>query len=95
MKSIFCFISRIFKSKEESNFSDSKIEPTIEITLSDVHDFTHEFIRQGLLDLKTKKMYSSAYYEIYKGNEKGVLIEIGNLQKVFVNAKHIKNFPLS
>jgi hypothetical protein len=95
MRSIVSFISRIFKSEVGSNFSDSKIEPTMEINLSDVHEFTHEFIRQGLLDLKTKKLYSSAYYEIFKGSEKGVLIEIGNLQKVFVNAKHIKNFPSS
>jgi hypothetical protein len=94
MKAILRFIFSLFES-ESSSVEYRKIEPTLRFDLSKVNELTHEFVRHGLLDIKTKKLFSSAYYEIYNGSEKGVLIEIGNLQKIFIKARHIKNFPSS
>lgn len=92
MKSILRFFFSIFENDQVSG-KYLKIEPTMRIEQAKINEFTHEFVRHGLLDLKTKKLISSPYYEIYDGVEKGVLLEIGNLQKIFIKVQHIKNFP--
>jgi hypothetical protein len=89
---IFRFFLSLFES-ENASVEYRKIEPTLRFDPLQEEKFTHEFVKFGLLDLKTKKVISSPYYEIHQGNIKGVEVELGNLHTAFIKAQYIKNFP--